>query len=117
MWQTQIGTPVSSANGQNAQLGDDDSGTNSSCDFLGCLDTETDVTFGITDNDDGLESGSLTGTSLLLDWLDLLEEGISICPIETSSPNLHPQNPQSTHSPPISLSNHPSPPKKPNIPS
>lgn len=68
---TQVGTPVSTTNWQNAQLGDDDSSTDSSCDFLGGLDTETDVSLRITDDNDGLETSTLTGTSLLLDGLDL----------------------------------------------
>ena len=71
MWKTQVGTPVTSSDWENAQLCDDDGGANSSCDFLGGLDTETDVTLRITDNNDGLETGTLTGTRLLLDGLDL----------------------------------------------
>ena len=39
--------------------------------FLGALDTKTDVTIFVTDSDDSLEAGTLTGTGLLLDWLDL----------------------------------------------
>lgn len=69
--QTKVGTPVTAADGDNAQLGDDDSGTDGGSDFLGGLDTETDVALGVTDDDDGLKSGSLTGTGLLLDRLDL----------------------------------------------
>lgn len=71
---TKVGTPVTSSDGNDGQLGDDDSGTDSSSDFLGGLDTQTDVTLGVTNNDDGLESSTLTGTSLLLDGLDLLVE-------------------------------------------
>ena len=78
---TKVGTPVTSSDGENAELGDDDGSTDSSCDFLGGLDTETDVALGITDDNDGLETGALTGTGLLLDGLDL-ELGnakVSIC--------------------------------------
>ena len=71
MRQTKVGTPVSAADGDDAQLGDDDGGTDGSGDLLGGLDTETDVALGITNDDDGLESGTLTGTGLLLDGLDL----------------------------------------------
>lgn len=71
MWLTEVGTPVTSSDGQDGQLSDDDGGSDGGCDFLGCLDTETDVTFTVSDDNDGLESGSLTGTGLLLDWLDL----------------------------------------------
>lgn len=67
----EVGTPETTSNGDDAQLGDDDGGTDSSSDFLGGLDTETDVALGIANNDNSLESGSLTGTGLLLDGLDL----------------------------------------------
>lgn len=33
------------------------------------------MSIGITDDNDGLEAGTLTGTGLLLDWLDLLRKG------------------------------------------
>ena len=69
--ETKVGTPVTAAHGDDAQLGDDDGGADGSSDFLGGLDAETDVALGVTDDDDGLESGPLTGTGLLLDGLDL----------------------------------------------
>lgn len=68
---TEVGTPVTSPDGQNAELGNDDGGADGGSDFLGGLDTETDVTLGVTDDNDGLETSTLTGTSLLLDGLDL----------------------------------------------
>ena len=68
---TEVGTPVTSPDGNNAELGDDDGGTDGSGDFLGGLDTKTDVALGVTDDNDGLEAGTLTGTGLLLDGLDL----------------------------------------------
>lgn len=68
---TQVGAPVASADGQDGELGDGDGGTDGGRDFLGGLDTETDVTLGVTDDNDGLETGTLTGTGLLLDGLDL----------------------------------------------
>ena len=68
---TKVGTPVTSSDGEDAQLGDDDGGTDGSCDFLGGLDSETNVALRVTDNDDGLETGTLTGTGLLLHGLDL----------------------------------------------
>ena len=68
---TEVGTPVSSSDGHNAELGDDDSGTDGSGDFLRSLDAETDVSLGVSNDDDSLEAGTLTGTGLLLDWLDL----------------------------------------------
>lgn len=68
---TQVVAPVASSHGDDAQLGDDDGGADGGSDFLGGLDAETDVALGVTDDDDGLEAGSLTGTGLLLDGLDL----------------------------------------------
>jgi hypothetical protein len=68
---TEVGTPVTTTDRNNAELGNDDGSTDSSSDFLGGLDSETDVTLAVADDDDGLESGALTGTGLLLDRLDL----------------------------------------------
>lgn len=64
-------TPVPTTDGKDGELGNDDGSTDSGRDFLGCLDTETDVTLGITNDDNGLETGTLTGTGLLLDGFDL----------------------------------------------
>ena len=82
MRKTQVCTPVASSNWQNAQLSDDNGSTDGSCDFLGCLDTETNVSLRIANNNDSLESSSLTGTSLLLDGLDLylIESSASTSP-------------------------------------
>ena len=71
---TKARTPITSTNWHNAQLSDDDSGTDGSRDFLGGLDTKTNVTLGVTDDNDSLEAGALTGTGLLLDGLDLYFE-------------------------------------------
>jgi len=71
VWLTEVGTPVASSDGQNGQFGDDDGCSNGGCDFLGGLDAETDVALGVSNDNDCLESSSLTGTSLLLDRLDL----------------------------------------------
>ena len=68
---TQVGTPVTSSDGQDAQLSNDDGSSNSSSNLLGGLDSETDVTLRITNDHNGLETGTLTGTGLLLDRLDL----------------------------------------------
>ena len=68
---TKVGTPVSSSHGDDAQLGDDDGGTDGGSNLLGSLDAEADVALGVANDDDGLESGPLTGTGLLLDGLDL----------------------------------------------
>ena len=68
---TKVGTPVTAADGQDSELGNGDSGTDGGSDFLGSLDSETNVALGVTDEDNGLEAGTLTGTGLLLDGLDL----------------------------------------------
>jgi len=68
---TKVGTPITSSDWDYGELGDDDGGADGSGDFLGSLDTETNVASGVTDDNDGLEAGTLTGTGLLLDRLDL----------------------------------------------
>lgn len=68
---TKVGTPVTSPDGQDGELGNGDGGTDSGSNFLGGLDTETDVALRVTDDNDGLETGTLTGTGLLLDGFDL----------------------------------------------
>lgn len=68
---TEVGTPVSSSDWDNGELGDDDGGADGGRDFLGGLDTKTNVALGVTDDNNGLEAGTLTGTGLLLDGLDL----------------------------------------------
>ena len=64
-------TPVPSSDRQDAQLGNDDGGTDGSRYFLGGLDAETDVAFGVANDDNGLEPRTLTGAGLFLDGLDL----------------------------------------------
>lgn len=73
---TKVGTPVTSPDGENSELGDGDGGTDGGSDFLGGLDTKTDVALRVTDENDGLKAGTLTGTGLLLDGLDLYCESI-----------------------------------------
>ena len=68
---TEVGTPVTTTDGDNGELGDDDGSADGGRDFLGGLDTETNVALGVTDDNDSLEAGTLTGTGLLLDGLDL----------------------------------------------
>lgn len=64
-------TPVATANGDQVELSNADSSANSSCNLLGSLDTKTDVTVTITNDDNSTEAVALTGTSLLLNRLDL----------------------------------------------
>lgn len=75
---TEVGSPVSATDWDNGELGDDDSGTDGSRDFLGGLDTKTDVALRVTDDDNGLETSTLTGTGLLLNWLDLYRNYILV---------------------------------------
>jgi len=73
--ETEVGAPVSATDGDDGQLGDDDSGADGGSNLLGGLDAETDVALGVTNDDDGLEASALTGTGLLLDGLDLFASG------------------------------------------
>lgn len=68
---SEVGSPVSSTDGDDGQLGEDDGSTDGGSDFLGALDSETDVSGTVSDDDESLEPGPLTGTGLLLDWHDL----------------------------------------------
>jgi hypothetical protein len=68
---TEVGTPVAATDGDDAELGDDDGGTDGGGHLLGGLDAETDVALGVANDDNGLEARALTGTGLLLDGLDL----------------------------------------------
>ena len=71
MWCSDLVTPVTSSDGDDGELGKNDGATNSGCDFFRALDTETDVTFAVADDDDGLEASTLTSTGLFLDWHNL----------------------------------------------
>lgn len=74
MRDTEIGTPVTAADGDDAEFCDDDGGADGGCDFLACFDAEADVAFGVADDDNGLEAGALSGAGLLLNGFDLCEE-------------------------------------------
>jgi len=63
--------PVSPSNGHHRQLGQNNRTTDGGGDFLGALDSESNVSGSVTDGNDGLEAGSLTGARLFLHWLDL----------------------------------------------
>lgn len=64
-------TPVTSSDGDEVELGINESSLNSKLDFLGELDSETDVSLKVTNGNDGFKSGSLSGLGLLLDGDDL----------------------------------------------
>ena len=71
MWFTKVGTPIATTDRKDGKFRDDNGGADRSCDFFGGLNAQADVTFGIPNNDDSLESSSLTGSGLLLDGFDL----------------------------------------------
>ena len=68
---TKVGTPVTTTDGHNAELGNDDGSANSCSDFFGGLDAQANVAFRVSDDNDGLESSTLTRPGLFLDGLDL----------------------------------------------
>ena len=78
MWLTEVGAPVTPTNWHDRELGNDDSRTDGSSDFLGGLDAESDVSLAVADDNDSLESRALTSTCLLLHRLDLFANSISI---------------------------------------
>lgn len=60
-------TPIASSDWDKGELGTDEGALDSNLDFLRKLDAETNVPVVVTNNNDGLEAGSLTGLGLLLD--------------------------------------------------
>lgn len=68
---TDLVTPVTSADWNEGKLGAHEGSLDGNLDFLGKLDSETDMAVVVTDNDDSLEAGSLTGLGLLLNRDDL----------------------------------------------
>jgi hypothetical protein len=64
-------TPVTSADWHKGQLSNDEGALNGDLDLLGKFDAETNVAGVITDDDDGLETGTLAGLGLLLDGYNL----------------------------------------------
>lgn len=73
-----MGTPVSSSDGDDGELGSDDSSSDGGGDLLSALLSESDVSVEVSNGDEGLEPGSLSGRGLLLnggDVHDLVLEG------------------------------------------
>jgi hypothetical protein len=68
---TKVGTPVTTTNGDNGKLGKDDTTTDSGSNFLSTLDTQTNMTIFVTNDNKGLETSTLTGSGLLLNRHDL----------------------------------------------
>lgn len=67
---TKFGTPVSSSDWNNRKLSQNNSRSDGVGDFFGTLDSESDVSGVISDDDGGLESSSLTGSGLFLNRFD-----------------------------------------------
>lgn len=68
---TERSTPVTSSNRDDREFGEDDGATDGGGDFLGALNTESDVPVKITDGNERLEACPLTGARLLLHGHDL----------------------------------------------
>ena len=69
--------PVTSPHRDHRQLSQNDSTTNGGGNFLVALDAKSNVVVTVTNDDEGLETGMLTGTSFLLnrhDFHDLVFE-------------------------------------------
>jgi len=70
VWVSDHVTPISTAHGHDSQLGDDDSTTDGGGNFLRAFDAQTNMTIRVTDDNEGLETGPLSSTGLLLDGHD-----------------------------------------------
>jgi hypothetical protein len=68
---TKVGTPVTTTDGDDGKLGEDNSTTDSGSNFLGALDTQTDMTVFVTNDNESLETSTLTSSGLLLNRHDL----------------------------------------------
>jgi hypothetical protein len=68
---TKVGSPVTTTDGDDGKLGEDNSTTNSGSNFLGTLDTQTNMTVFVTNDNEGLETSTLTSSGLLLNRHDL----------------------------------------------
>lgn len=64
---TDLVTPIASSNWDKLKFGVDEGTFDGNLDFLGNFDSKTDMTILVSNNDDGLKAGSLTGFCLLLD--------------------------------------------------
>lgn len=62
---SELVAPVSSADGDDGDFGGDDGTTDGGGDFLGALDSESDVTVVVSDGDEGLEAGALSGSAIV----------------------------------------------------
>jgi hypothetical protein len=68
---TDLVSPITSSDWDQTQFSSNQGSLDGNLDFLGDLDSETDVTIEISDGNNSLESGSLTGLGLFLDGHNL----------------------------------------------
>lgn len=71
MGTAELVSPVTTTDGDNGELGGDDGSTDGGRHFLGALHAEADVSIVISDGDESLEAGTLTGTASLFSFLVL----------------------------------------------
>jgi len=64
-------SPITSSNGNNTDLGKDNSSSNCGGNFLCALNSESNMSVVISNNNESLESSTLSSTSLLLNGHDL----------------------------------------------
>jgi len=67
VWGSELGTPITTADRDQVDLGVEDSTTDGCGDLLAGLPAKTDVTVTVTNSDEALEASALTGGGLLLD--------------------------------------------------
>ena len=70
VWRADFVTPIASSNRNHGEFGKNNGTTNGCCYFFWAFNTEANVTFTVTDNNDSLETGTLTGTGLFLNGHD-----------------------------------------------
>ena len=68
---TELSAPVTSSDGDDGEFCEGDGTTDGCRDFLGALDTQTNMALGISNGNESLESCTLAGTGLLLNGHDL----------------------------------------------
>lgn len=68
---TEFSSPVASSDRDDGELSENDSRSDGIGDFFGAFNSETDMAVVVSNYDGSLESGSLTGSGLFLNWLDL----------------------------------------------
>ncbi len=80
VWLSHLVTPVSTTDGDDGELGVDETAADGGGDLTSALDTETDVTVVVTDGNESLEASALTGVGLLLHRGDLHDLVLELTP-------------------------------------